>query len=152
CAVLRGRGSRKTSLLPGSNDLIPAFWGHSSEGKKLHVKGIHLGGPATARSRSRPASGPARRGVLAVGVLVRRHERHGAGHAGGLGGEVEVEAVEEVPLLDEHQELALGRPAGVDGGPQQDRLVAGTLAERENAQGAVIVVRRQADLLEVVVA
>src|SRR5262249_10205602 len=56
------------------------------------------------------------------------------------------DALEEVVLLDERQELAVGRPAGVDGGAGVGR----PLAERKHAVGVVVVVQRQGELLEVV--
>ena len=64
-----------------------------------------------AEERSHLARGGRR--VLPIVVLVRRHERDVARHARRLGSQVEVDAVEQVPLLDVHQELTVRRPPGV---------------------------------------
>ena len=73
-----------------------------------------------------------------------------ARHAGRLRGQVEVDAVEQVSLLDVHQELTVRGPASVGSRPGDSEGVARALAKGQDLEGAEVVVAGEADLLEVV--
>src|SRR5262249_8212207 len=64
----------------------------------------------------------------------------------------EIDGLVEIILLDIRQQQGLGRPARIDRSSRPADAVIGTLAKREPAEGAVIVVQRQADLMEIVLA
>ena len=102
------------------------------------------------RAEERRHLGPRGGRILPIRVLVRRHEWDVPRHAGRLRGQVEVDAVEEVSLLDVEQELTVRGPASVESRPGHADGVARALAEWQDLEGADVVVRGETDLLEVI--